>query len=156
MSRRGIQSSNLGHSSRRGRLMAAPTGDGGDVTHRAVAPWPLLWRAFLDEVYPYGGGAGRWTHLRGSSATTATVAVCAIGYTSSSSSAALKASFGGAPARPRPPAASPWSPQAPPRLQLRRAVVKIGARQRWLGQRRWLSLGPKYAWYRALFIGVFG
>jgi hypothetical protein len=31
------------------------------------------------------------------------------------------------------------------RLQLRRAAAEDGARQRWLGQRRWLSLGPKYA-----------
>jgi hypothetical protein len=77
------------------------------------------------------------------------------GCPSSSSSARVRASFGGAPARSRPQAASPWSPQAPPRLQLRRAVAEIGARQRRLGQRRWFSLGPKYAQYRALFIGAF-
>jgi hypothetical protein len=40
----------------------------------------------------------------------------------------VRASSGGAPAYPRPPLASPWSPQAPPRLQLRRAAVEIGAR----------------------------
>jgi hypothetical protein len=68
----------------------------------------------------------------------------------------VRASSGGAPTHPRPRAASPCSPQPPPRLQLRWAMVKIGARQRWLGQRRRLSLGPKSARYRALFIGVFG
>jgi hypothetical protein len=41
-------------------------------------------------------------------------------------------------------------------LQLRRAVTEDGTRQRRLVQRRWVSLGPKYARYRALFIGVFG
>jgi hypothetical protein len=78
------------------------------------------------------------------------------GYPSSSGSVTVRASSGGAPAHPRPRAASPWSPQAPPRLQLRRAVVEIGAQQRRLGQRWWLSLDPKYACYRALFIGFFG
>jgi hypothetical protein len=42
--------------------------------------------------------------------------------------------------------ASPWARRG---LQLWRAAVEIGARQ------RWLSLGPKSARYRALFIGVF-
>jgi hypothetical protein len=39
-------------------------------------------------------------------------------------------------------------------LQLWWAAAEDDAWQRWLGQRRRLSLGPKYAWYRALFIGV--
>jgi hypothetical protein len=85
-----------------------------------------------------------------------TGAVRATGCRSSSSSATVRASSGGAPAHPRPPVASPWSPLAPPRLQLRRAVAEIGVPQRRLGQRRRLSLGPKYARYRALFIGDFG
>jgi hypothetical protein len=42
------------------------------------------------------------------------------------------------------------------RLQLRRAAMEDGARQRRLGQRQQLGLGPKYARYRALFIVVFG
>jgi hypothetical protein len=33
-------------------------------------------------------------------------------------SAMVRASSDGAPARPRPQVASPWSPEAPPRLQL--------------------------------------
>jgi hypothetical protein len=74
----------------------------------------------------------------------------------SSSSKTVRVSSDRALARPRPPTASPWSPQAPPRLQLRRAVTEIGARQRRLGQRQWLDLGLKYARYRALFIGGFG
>jgi hypothetical protein len=85
---------------------------------------------------------------------TVTGAARATGCPSSSSSAMVRASSGGALARPSPPAASPWSPQAPPRLQMRRAAAEIGARQQWLGQRQHLSLGPKYARYRALFIGV--
>jgi hypothetical protein len=99
---------------------------------------------------------GRRTHLGGSWVATVTGAVRATGCPSSSSSATVRASSDGALAHPRPPAASPWSPQAPPRLQLRRAAVEISARQRRLGQRRQLGLGPKYARYRALFIGVFG
>jgi hypothetical protein len=87
---------------------------------------------------------------------TTTGAVRAMGCPSSSSSVMVRASSSGAPARPRPPAASPWSPQTPPRLPLRRAAAEIGARQWQLGQRRWLSLGPKYARYMALFIGGFG
>jgi hypothetical protein len=114
-----------------------------------------LWRAFLDEVSPYGGGAGRWTHLMGSWAATIEAA-CTIRCPSSSSSATMRASFSGALAHPRPPSASPWSPQASPRLQLRWAAAEIGARQQRLGQRWRLSLGPKYAQYRALFIGGFG
>jgi hypothetical protein len=42
------------------------------------------------------------------------------------------------------------------RLQLRRAAAEDGVQQRWIGQRQWLSLGPKYTRYRALFIGGFG
>jgi hypothetical protein len=67
------------------------------------------------------------------------------GCPSSSSSVMVRASFDGAPARARPPVASPWSPQAPPRLQLWRAAAEFGARQRQLGQRRRLGLGSKYA-----------
>jgi hypothetical protein len=98
-----------------------------------------LRRAFHD-----GGGTGRRTHLRGSWAVAVSGAVRAMGCPSSSSSATVRASPGGALARPGPPATSPWSPQAPPRLQLWRAVAEIIARQRQLGQRRWFSLGPKY------------
>jgi hypothetical protein len=54
-------------------------------------------------------------------------AVSTSGHPSCSSSGMVRASSGGAPAHPRQPAASPLSPQAPPRLQLRRAVVEIGA-----------------------------
>jgi hypothetical protein len=72
-------------------------------------------------------------------------AVHATGWPSSSSSVTVRASSGGPLAHPIPPTASPWSPQAPPRLQLRRVAVEIGARQWQLGQRRWLSLSPKYA-----------
>jgi hypothetical protein len=79
-----------------------------------------------------------------------------MGCPSSSSSMTVRVSSGGASARPRPPAAFPWSPQAPPRLQFWQAVKEIGAQQWRLGQRRRLSLGPKYAQYRALFIGLFG
>jgi hypothetical protein len=52
-----------------------------------------------------------------------TGAARATGCPSSSSSAMVRASSGGVPARPRPPAALPWFPQAPPRLQLRRAAA---------------------------------
>jgi hypothetical protein len=90
----------------------------------------------------------------GSWAEAVTEVVRVTGFPSSSSSAKVRASSGGAPARPRPPTASPWSPQAPPRLPLQRKVVIIGARQQRLGQRRQLSLGPKYARYKTLFIGV--
>jgi hypothetical protein len=99
---------------------------------------------------------GRRTHLGGSWAVAATEAVGATWSPSPSSSATVGASSGGASAHPRPPAASPWSRQAPPRLQLRRAVAEIDAQQRRLGQRRRLSFAPKYARYRTLFIGVFG
>jgi hypothetical protein len=68
----------------------------------------------------------RRTHLRGSWAVVIE-AVRARGCPSSSSSTTVGASSGGAPARPRPPADSPWSPQAPPRLQLQRAALEIGA-----------------------------
>jgi hypothetical protein len=81
-------------------------------------------------------------------------AVHATGCPSSSSSTTVRASSDGAPACPRPPVASPWSPQAPPGLQLWRAVAEFGTRQRRLGQRRRLGLDPKSARYRALFIGV--
>jgi hypothetical protein len=54
-------------------------------------------------------------------------AVHATGCPSSSSSVMVRASSDRASARPRPPEASPWSPQAPPRLQLRRAAVEIDA-----------------------------
>jgi hypothetical protein len=99
---------------------------------------------------------GRRTHLGGSWVAAVTGAVRATGCPSSSSSATVRASSDGALAHPRPPAASPWSPQAPPRHQLRRAAVEISVRQQRLGQRQQLGLGPKYARYRALFIGVFG
>jgi hypothetical protein len=79
-----------------------------------------------------------------------------LGCPSSSSLTTVRASSDEALAHPRPLAASPWSPQPPPRLQLRRAAAEFSARQRQLGQRWWLSLGPKYARYRVLFIGVFG
>jgi hypothetical protein len=85
-----------------------------------------------------------------------TGAMHAMGCPSSSSSATVRASSDGAPAHLRPPAAFPWSPQAPPRLQLRRAATEIDVRQRRLGLRRRLDLGPKYARYRALFIKGFG
>jgi hypothetical protein len=45
----------------------------------------------------------------------------------------------------KPPTASPWSPQAPPRLQLRRVVAEFSARPQRLGQRQRLGLGQKYA-----------
>jgi hypothetical protein len=70
--------------------------------------------------------------------------VHAMGCPSSSSLATVRVFSDRAPAHPRPPAASPWSPQAPPRLQLRRAVAEMGARQWRLGQRRQLGLSPKY------------
>jgi hypothetical protein len=41
------------------------------------------------------------------------------------------------------------------RLQLWRAAMENGVRRWRLGQRRWLSLGPKSARYKTLFIGVF-
>jgi hypothetical protein len=94
---------------------------------------------------------GRRTHLRGSWVAAATEAVRAMGCPSSSSSTTVKASSGGGSAHPRPRSTFPWSSQAPPRLTLRRAVAEIGARQWRLGQRWRLSLGPKYARYRALF-----
>jgi hypothetical protein len=57
-----------------------------------------------------------------------TGAVRAMGCPSSSSSAMVRVSSVGAPAHPRPRAASPWSPQAPPRLQLLRVVAEIDVR----------------------------
>jgi hypothetical protein len=45
----------------------------------------------------------------------------------------------------RAPTAVAASPRARRGLQLRRAAAEIDARQRWLGQRRWLNLGPKSA-----------
>jgi hypothetical protein len=87
-----------------------------------------LRRAFFDEVYLYGGGEGWRTHLGGSWAAAVTGAVRVTGCPFSSSSTTVRASSDGAPARARPPAASPWSPQAPPGLQLRRAAVEFGTR----------------------------
>jgi hypothetical protein len=68
-----------------------------------------------------------------------------MGCPSSLGSTMVRASSGGAPSRPAPRAASPWSPQAPPRLQLRGAVAEIIAQKRRLVEMRQLSLGPKYA-----------
>jgi hypothetical protein len=56
---------------------------------------------------------------KGSWAVVVTEAVRATGCPSSSSSATVRASSSGAPSRSRQRAASPWSPQAPPRLQMR-------------------------------------
>jgi hypothetical protein len=133
--------SNLGRQSTNGRLMTALIGD----TATRCTEWRrhgrysgevargLRW-AFLNEVWPYGGGAGRRTHLRGSWVLAATRATRVTGCPSSSSSATVRASSDGAPARPTPPPASPWSPQAPPRIQLwwatamAKAVAQFGSK----------------------------
>jgi hypothetical protein len=142
---KGVSSgSNFGHQSTNGRLTATSTRDGGGATTATLVRRPGGYsEPFLMRSSPTRARAGWQTHLRGSWAAAATEAVRATGCPSSSSSATVRASSGGAPPRPRPPAASPWSPQ-------------IGARQRRLGQRWRLSLGPKYTRYRALFIGIFG
>jgi hypothetical protein len=154
---RGISHPNLGRRSRCGRQTAAPTGDSGGATHWVAAPPPLLRRGspgatvgLLRWGLALWGGTGWWTHLGVSWATAATRAVRATGCPSSSSTTTVRVSSNGAPAHPRPPAASPWYPQAPPGLQLWRAVAEFGAQQRRLGQRRRLGLGPTYARYRAL------
>jgi hypothetical protein len=68
---------------------------------------------------------GQRTHLGGSWVAAATRAVRVTGCPSSSSSATVRASSDRALAHPRPLAASPWSPQAPPRLQLQLAAAEF-------------------------------
>jgi hypothetical protein len=60
----------------------------------------------------------------------------------------------GPPVKVRAPTGAAASPQARRGLQLWRATAEISTRQWRLGQRRRLSLGPNFARYRALFIGV--
>jgi hypothetical protein len=67
------------------------------------------------------------THLGGSWVATVTGAVCAMGCPSSSSTT-VRASSDGAPARPRPRAASPWSLLTPLGDELARAVMNSCAR----------------------------
>jgi hypothetical protein len=64
------------------------------------------------------------THLGGDSwVAVVTRAVCAMECPSSSSLATVRASSSGAPAHPRPRAASPWSPLTLPGDELARAVM---------------------------------
>jgi hypothetical protein len=56
-------------------------------------------------------------------------------------------------AKVRAPTGAAGSPRSRRGLQLWRVATKIGGAQRRLGQRRWLSLGPKSTRYMALFIG---
>jgi hypothetical protein len=160
---KGYRRSNLGHRSRRGRLTAAPAGDGGGATYRAAVPQPLLWwgspratASLSRRGLALRGRCGMANTPKGILGGCGDQSSARDGVPFFSISATVRASSSGAPARPRPPAASPWSPQTPPRLQLWWTATEIDARQWRLGQRRWLSLGPKYARYRALFIGVFG
>jgi hypothetical protein len=102
--------------------------------------WPKGWR----EV---------GTHLGGSRAVVVAGAVGTMGCSSSSSSVTVRASSSGAPAHSWPQAASPWSPQAPPSLQLRRAVVNRSSLKFLLDARVWF-LQIKIRENRPLFIGL--
>jgi hypothetical protein len=85
-----------------------------------------LWLAFLDVVYPYGGGVGRRTLLRGSWAAPVTRAVRVMVAGLLRSSTMVGAHSGCSPMTRSSPTAPLRPPLASPRLQLRRAAVEDG------------------------------
>jgi hypothetical protein len=94
---------------------------------------PFLMRSSPKGV-AWGGdsprGGGSWAVM-------VTGAVHVTGCSSSSSSTTVRASSRGAPAHPRPRATSPWSPRAPPRLQLQCAVANQSSSKFLLSARVW-------------------
>jgi hypothetical protein len=117
--------------SRRGQLRSATTA-AWRTERRRHGPYSSeaargLWRAFLDEVYPYGGGTGRWTNLRGSWAVAVIGAVRVMVTGLLWSSATAGAHGGGSPMIRSSPAALLRLPLASPRLQLRRATARAKA-----------------------------
>jgi hypothetical protein len=92
-----------------------------DVTQRMCVDYRSLNEVTIKNKYPLPRVP------RGSWAAVMTGAVCTMGVSFFLKLDDVRASSSEALARPRPRAASHWSPQAPPRLQLWQAVIEIGA-----------------------------
>jgi hypothetical protein len=98
----------------------------------AVVPWPTLpewvgWRLqspFLDDVWSYGSGVGRRTHLRWSRASMVTGAKCATAVVLPRASVVARAHDGGAPASLLASMAATWLPLAYHIVELAWAAVK--------------------------------